>query len=357
MATFTAVKNRGGGRGALGGVLRYTQQDEKTLWERQRLVSGWNCTAQSALSEMQLTKERFRKTDGRQYYHFVQSFAETDDLTPQKAHAIALELAQREFPNFEVLVATHIDTDHLHSHLIVNSVSFRDGKKLHQSAADLQAHRLANDEICAAHHLETLPPPQKQVTRKRMRSREYRSASKGESWKFRLMNTIDQCMRYASTKEEFLSLMESEGYQVRWTEGRKNITYTTPTGMKCRDDRLHETKYTKEWSEQLARLERLEASAGAQEAMLRALSRQVGQLPTQEQLEALSREVGQLRAAVRQAGKKKELSISPPGLDTALSVLAWLALLLLGTMVGMVVLRTIWSGLAAVWNAVRTLIP
>ena len=113
MATFTAVKNRGGGRGTLGGVLRYTQQDEKTLWEGLRLVSGWNCTAQSALSEMQLTKERYRKTDGRQYYHFVQSFAETDDLTPQGAHAIALELAQREFPNFEVLVATHIDTDHM----------------------------------------------------------------------------------------------------------------------------------------------------------------------------------------------------------------------------------------------------
>ena len=112
-----------------------------------------------------------------------------------------------------------------------------------------------------------------------------------------------------------------------------------------------------EWSELLARLERLEASVGAQEAPLRALSRQVGQLPTQEQLEALSREVGHLRAAVRQAGKKKELSISPPGLDTALSVLAWLILLLLGTLVGMVVLRTIWSGLAAFWNAVKVLIP
>ena len=82
MATFTAIKNRGGGRGALAGVLWYTQQEEKTLWEGQRLVSGWNCTAQSALSEMQLTKERFRKTDGRQYYHFVQSFAAADDLTP-----------------------------------------------------------------------------------------------------------------------------------------------------------------------------------------------------------------------------------------------------------------------------------
>ena len=244
----------GGGRGALGGVLRYSQQDEKTLWEGQWLVTGWNCTAQSARSEILLTKERHRKTDGRQYYHFVQSFAETDDLTPQEAHAIALELAQREFPNFEVLVATHIDTDHLHSHLIVNSVSFQGGRKLHQSAADLQAHRLVSDEICAAHGLDILPPPQKQVKQKRMGTREYRSAAKGESWKFRLMNTIDKCMRYAATKNEFLSLMESEGYQVRWTESRKNITYTTPEGMKCRDDRLHETKYTKEVMEREFRI-------------------------------------------------------------------------------------------------------
>ena len=246
MATFTAIKNRGGGRGALAGVLRYTQQEEKTLWEGHRLVSGWNCTAQSALSEMQLTKERFRKTDGRQYYHFVQSFSEQDNLTPQEVHAIGLELAKREFPDFEVLVATHIDTDHLHNHLVVNSVSFQDGHKLHQSAADLQAHRQANDKICIAHGLEILPPPQKQVEQKRMNTREYRSAAKGESWKFRLINTVDQCMRYASTREDFISLMESEGYQVRWTDSRKNITYTTPQGMKCRDDRLHELKYTKE---------------------------------------------------------------------------------------------------------------
>ena len=254
MATFTAIKNRGGGRGALAGVLWYTQQEEKTLREGQWLVSGWNCTAQSALSEMQLTKERFRKTDGRQYYHFVQSFAAADDLTPREALAIGLELAQREFPDFEVLVATHIDTDILHSHLIVNSVSFRDGRKLHQSAADLQAQRLANDEICAAHHLSILPPPQKQVKEKRMGTREYRSAAKGESWKFRLMNAIDQCMRYASTKEEFISLMESEGYQVRWAASRKSITYTTPQGMKCRDDRLHELKYTKEVMEREFRI-------------------------------------------------------------------------------------------------------
>ena len=337
MATFTAIKNRGGGRGALGGVLRYVQQEEKTTWEDRRLVSGWNCTAQSlSCSEMQLTKERFHKTDGRQYYHFVQSFAETDDLTPQEAHAIALELVQREFPNFEVLVATHIDTDHLHSHLVVNSVSFQDGRKLHQSAADLQAHRMSNDEICAAHGLEILPPPQKQVKQKRMSTREYRSAAKGESWKFRLMNTIDQCMRYAASKEEFISLMESEGYQVRWTDSRKNITYTTPTGMKCRDDRLHEEKYTKEvmehefriraalvhggieaeersaahtipqtcpskeeWQELLHRLDELERHTAAHTALLREASSRREPCPTQAQMEALTRDVAEVQRLLR----------------------------------------------------------
>ena len=105
------------------------------------------------------------------------------------------------------------------------------------------------------------------------------------------------------------------------------------------------------------RLERLEASVAAQEALFQALSWQVGQLPTQSQLEALARDVAQMRAELKQAGKKKELSVSPPSLETALSVLIWLALILLGTLVGMVVLRTIWSGLAALWSAVRTLIP
>lgn len=106
-----------------------------------------------------------------------------------------------------------------------------------------------------------------------------------------------------------------------------------------------------------SRLERLEAGVSAQEALFRALSRQVGQLPTQSQLEALARDVAQMRAELKQAGKKKGLSVSLPSLETVLSVLIWLALILLGTLVGMVVLRTIWSGLAALWSAIRTLIP
>ena len=110
-----------------------------------------------------------------------------------------------------------------------------------------------------------------------------------------------------------------------------------------------------DWEELLDRLDGLEAGVSAQEALLRALSQQVGQRPTQEQTEALAWDVAQMRAELKQAGKKRELSISPPSLRTALSVSIWLALILLATMVGMVVLQTIWSGLAALWRVIQML--
>ena len=116
-----------------------------------------------------------------------------------------------------------------------------------------------------------------------------------------------------------------------------------------------ERRLSTEELKRLNQLERLEASVGAQEALLRALSQQVGQHPTREQLEALARDVSQMRAELKQAGKKRELSISPPSLRTALSVSIWLALILLATMVGMVVLQTIWSGLAALWRVIQML--
>ena len=112
-----------------------------------------------------------------------------------------------------------------------------------------------------------------------------------------------------------------------------------------------------DWNMLLTRLDRLEAGVSAQEALLRALSQQVGQLLAQAQLEALARDVAQMRAELKQAGKKRELSISPPSLRAALSVSIWLALILLATMVGMVVLQTIWSGFAALWKVVRLLFP
>ena len=253
MATFTAVRNQKQTAGVLGWVLGYVSQRKKTVWEDRQLVSGCNCVARSALAEMLTTKERYQKTDGMMFYHFVQSFHPDEDVSPQEVHAIGLEPAEKLFPGYEVVVATHTDTDHLHNHLIVNSVNMESGRKLHQHTADLQRQRQVNDELCMAHGLTVLPP-RRQKRSDNLSAREYRAAAKGRSWKFRLMSAIEDCMRYARSREEFIRLMESEGYQVRWEKERKYITYTTPEGQRCRDNKLHGDKFWKEMMEREFRI-------------------------------------------------------------------------------------------------------
>ena len=112
-----------------------------------------------------------------------------------------------------------------------------------------------------------------------------------------------------------------------------------------------------EWQELLHRLDELERHTAAHTALLREASSRRELYPTQAQMEALTRDVEEVQRLLQQAGKKKEISISPPSLGTAMSVMIWLALILLGTMVGMVVLQVIWSGLAALWSVIKLLIP
>ena len=110
-------------------------------------------------------------------------------------------------------------------------------------------------------------------------------------------------------------------------------------------------------AEQSDTLENLNQHTTAYTALLREVSNRREPSPAQAQMEALARDVAEIQALLRQAGKKKEISVSPPSLETAMSVLLWLSLILLGTMVGMVVLQTIWSGLSALWSAVKLLVP
>ena len=112
-----------------------------------------------------------------------------------------------------------------------------------------------------------------------------------------------------------------------------------------------------EWQELLHRLDELERHTAAHTALLREVSSRREPCPAQAQMEALTRDVAEIQALLRQAGKRKEISISPPSLGTAMSVVVWLALILLGTMVAMVVLQVIWSGLAALWSMIKLLIP
>lgn len=247
MATVSFIRYSKQSRGTLSGVKQYVEQEKETLDESLglKLVSGQNCSPQFAAQEFSATRNAHHKDSPVWFYHYTQSFHPNEAVTGKTAHDIAKEFAARAWPDSEVLIATHMDADHIHSHFIVSAVCFESGKMLRQGPNTLNRLRQLSDEICQAHGLSVLPT-QRPRKGHGMTGREYRSAARGESWKFRLMNTIDQCMRRARTQEEFIQLMRGEGYDVRWTNDRKHITYTAPNGMKCRDTKLHDEKYLKE---------------------------------------------------------------------------------------------------------------
>lgn len=240
---FVNYKRGTQSRAAMRGVMLYVMQEKKTTWEGGPLVSGINCQPQSAYDDFLNTKLLYHKDGGVMFYHMVQSFPKGAAVDPRQAHEAARRLAEY-FDGCEVLVCTHVDREHIHSHCVINSVNFDTGKKLHMAKEQLQELMRHNDDICLEMGLPVFDAPTQQA--RGMGGAEYHTALKGQSWKLRLMNTIDECMKYAADKDAFVSLMASEGYAVRWESGRKYITYTTPDGLKCRDNKLHEEKYCKE---------------------------------------------------------------------------------------------------------------
>ena len=231
-------------RGCMKSVMRYVPQENKTLWNGEQLISGIGCQPEIAIDEFLSTKLLHHKDGGVMFYHMVQSFPKGADIDPRAAHEAARKLAGY-FEGCEVLVCTHVDREHIHSHCIINSVNFETGKKVHMADEQIQELRVRNDQICEELGLPKFQRDEQQKS-SGMSNAEYYTATKGESWKFELMRVIDDCMRCAGSREEFLALLRAEGYTANWSPARKNITYTTPDGRKCRDSRLHMTKYLKE---------------------------------------------------------------------------------------------------------------
>ncbi len=240
---FVNYKRGTQSRAAMRGVMLYVMQEKKTAWEDGPLASGINCQPQSVYDDFLNTKLLYHKDGGVMFYHMVQSFPKGAAVDPRQAHEAARRLAEY-FDGCEVLVCTHVDREHIHSHCVINSVNFDTGKKLHMAKEQLQELMRRNDMICQEMGLPVFETPIQKA--RGMSGAEYHTALKGQSWKLRLMNTIDACMKYAADKDAFVSLVTSEGYAVRWESSRKYITYTTPDGLKCRDNKLHEEKYCKE---------------------------------------------------------------------------------------------------------------
>ena len=231
MAVIKAVSSKAG----IGQAIDYVTKEEKT---EEKLVSGLHCEAETAKEEMQATKELWEKTGGRTYKHFVQSYHKDEKISPEQAHQNALQLAENTpaWNGFEILVATHKDKDHIHTHFIVNSVNYEDGHKLQWSSADLQELK----ERCNTQSREQgLHVPEKGKTFEGTEREEtvawkketYQLLKQAEQGKVKsyvqdIALAVLDCKEATSSREEFIRMMGEKGYGVDWQDKHKYITYT-----------------------------------------------------------------------------------------------------------------------------------
>lgn len=231
MAVIKAVSSKAG----IGHAIDYVTKKEKT---EEKLVSGLHCEPETVKEEMQATKELWGKTDGRTYKHYVQSYHEDEKITPEQAHKNAVELAEhtKAWKGHEVLIATHIDKGHIHTHFIVNSVNYENGHKLQWSKHDLKDLK----ERCNEQSWEQgLHVPEKGKTFAGEVREEtvawskdtYQLLKQAEQGKVKsyvqdIALAVLDCKETATSRETFIRLMNERGYGVDWQDSHKYITYT-----------------------------------------------------------------------------------------------------------------------------------
>lgn len=220
-------------------TLDYISKEEKT---DKKLISGKDCIPETAYEEMMTVKNMYKKLTGREKIHFVQSFSPTDKLTYEQAHEIGRKMAEY-FKGFQVVVATHKDRNHIHNHILINTVNFETGLKFHQSKQDLQKIKEFSNTLCKEYGL-TVTEQKSKVSD--IKINEYQARLKGISWKALLVKDIDSVMEKSKNKYEFFKNMNQLGYKVNWSKEKLSIIYTTPNGYKCSDKKLHQEKYLRE---------------------------------------------------------------------------------------------------------------
>lgn len=230
---------------ALENVIEYAANEGKT--EQKIFVSTLNCSAAFAKDQFDTTKKRFAKEDGTVAFHAYQSFA-PGEATPQQAHDVGVALAKELWgDSFQVLIATHINTSCLHNHFVINSVSFRDGKRFHSTANSYRIMKETSDRLCREYGLSVVEKPE----------------GKGRSYSYYMMDAAGMPTRYSAARKaldeaierscnlyELKGNLNSMGYSCQFAPNRKYWTITMPGWKKpIRTYRLGE-EYSRESIEQ-----------------------------------------------------------------------------------------------------------
>ncbi len=215
-------------RKAVGDVFDYVSNSDKT--EKMMYVTGINCTPETALEDFMKTKRYWGKTGGRLAYHGYQSFPEGEGkITAEQAHEIGVKLAQEVWGDrFEVVVATHLNTDHYHNHFLINSVSFMDGYKYRRTKDDYRKMRAVNDRLCREYKLHVVENPSNSKGKSYnewMAERDGKTSVRGT-----IREDIDYAIKLSRTEKQFAQVMKDLGYEFKFF--KKDGSYLEHPGIK-----------------------------------------------------------------------------------------------------------------------------
>ena len=198
---------------SLQDALDYAANRDKT--EQSCFESSYACTLETAFTDMRQTKERWHKSGGVQGYHLVQSFA-AGEVTPELAHQIAKELADRVLGGrYEYVIGTHLNTGHIHSHIVWNSVSCVDGKKYRSNYKSYVTEiRAVSDELCRKYKLSVIDTENSNHVAKPYA--EWLAEKNNQpTWRTAIRQDVDEAIRQSLTWRQFLTVLDRKGYEVR----------------------------------------------------------------------------------------------------------------------------------------------
>ena len=253
MAVNKTINKRTNTHGAMRNCIEYVLRQDKTS-ELLTYITGPYCHNEINYDLVYRTfleeKKMWNKDTGRMYAHNIISWHKDEQITPEQAFEFGKEFAENWFSGFQTLVAVHKDKDHIHCHLVTNSVSYEDGRKLHNTRKDLERMKQLTNQMCRERGL-TVAEKGKHFDGSQIEKGEVIAWSKDKYNLFRqqvkdsfvadcamaVLKALENCI----SKEKFIEKMKQFGWNVNWTEKRKHITFQNQEGKKVRDSKLFKT--------------------------------------------------------------------------------------------------------------------
>ena len=219
MAIIKVVKRSGKTVGSLKAVLEY-------VGKKAEFSFGINCSDnhKQVFTQFMETKKFFEKEEGRQYRHYIQSFA-PGEIEKDKVLSLGIQWAEKVFKGYEVFIVTHADKEHLHNHIVINSVNYIDGKKFQERKNEFKEKMLINDKVCFENGINNIIKPREIGEITTPDRKKYEIIKKGADIT-RLAETVLEISNSAQSKDNFISQMREKGYSVDWQDNKKHIVFT-----------------------------------------------------------------------------------------------------------------------------------